>query len=100
MGALFDKILHYISKFNLVGVSRKIKGFKILNNALKGDTLGVFASVEKHAGLDNRTDKASVSGGVCGHYIVAENGGDEEYLSLYDILITSGKTLYEGRVYQ
>ena len=36
-----------------------------------------------------------------GYYIVAENSGaDEEYLSLYDILITSGKNLYEGRVYQ
>ncbi len=36
-----------------------------------------------------------------GYYIVAENDGkDEEYLSLYDILITSGKNLYEGRVYQ
>lgn len=36
-----------------------------------------------------------------GYYIVAENDGkDKEYLSLYDILITSGKNLYEGRVYQ
>ena len=36
-----------------------------------------------------------------GYYIVAENTqGDDEYLSLYDILITSGKNLYEGRVYQ
>jgi len=36
-----------------------------------------------------------------GYYIVAESGDPaEEYLSLYDILITSGKNLYEGRVYQ
>lgn len=36
-----------------------------------------------------------------GYYIVAENDGtDKEYLSMYDILITSGKNLYEGRVYQ
>lgn len=36
-----------------------------------------------------------------GYYIVSENrDAREEYLSLYDILITSGKNLYEGRVYQ
>lgn len=36
-----------------------------------------------------------------GYYIVSENqDAEEEYLSLYDMLITSGKNLYEGRVYQ
>ena len=36
-----------------------------------------------------------------GYYIVSENTEEnEEYLSLYDMLITSGKNLYEGRVYQ
>lgn len=36
-----------------------------------------------------------------GYVIVAQNdNGDEAYLSLFDILITSGKDLYDGRVYK
>lgn len=36
-----------------------------------------------------------------GYCIVSENrDANEEFLSLYDLLITSGKNLYEGRVYQ
>ncbi len=36
-----------------------------------------------------------------GYVITAQNTkGDEAYLSLYDILITSGKDLYDGRVYK
>ena len=36
-----------------------------------------------------------------GYVIAAQNDdGNEAYLSLYDILITSGKDLYDGRVYK
>ncbi len=36
-----------------------------------------------------------------GYYIIAEQGDrGDEYPALYDILITSGKNLYDGRVYQ
>jgi hypothetical protein len=36
-----------------------------------------------------------------GYCIVAEQSeGDGDYLSLHDVLITSGKDLYEGKVYQ
>ena len=36
-----------------------------------------------------------------GYYIIAEQGDrGEDYPGLYDILITSGKDLYDGKVYQ
>lgn len=35
-----------------------------------------------------------------GYCIAAEAGGREDYPALYDILVTSGKNLYDGRVYQ
>ncbi len=35
-----------------------------------------------------------------GYCVVAEQNGREGYLALYDILVTSGKDLYDGRVYK
>jgi hypothetical protein len=35
-----------------------------------------------------------------GYCIVAEQNGREGYLALYDLLVTSGENLYDGRVFQ
>lgn len=35
-----------------------------------------------------------------GYCVVSQNSEDENYLALYDILILSGKKLYDGKVYQ
>jgi hypothetical protein len=35
-----------------------------------------------------------------GYCVVAEQNGREDYLALYDLLVTSGEDLYDGRVFQ